>query len=219
MDRKTAEVMLSVLINKLTDCNIYMHHIWGNSFDTAEEIRGYVFKSGIKVRYGRSMFFTLEPLENPTPDELIDYNFAGKFNKRHLVIVAVPKVTHINDIMVPFSNNIIPFDSSDNIVRNERYLSPFDVSRTLSPNKYIPSEFVFGCIDIDGEEVCIELNKNFKPNSGVQEYTKKIVNDFKIERTDDLETINFKFDSKLAEMNGDVGERDHFNDIEFDTEP
>ena len=219
MDRKTAEVMLGVLINKLSDCNIYMHHIWGNSFDTADEIRGYVFQSGVKVRYGRSMFFTLEPLENPTANQMIDYNFAGKFDKRHLVIVAIPKVTHINDVMVPFSNNIIPFNDKDNIVRNEKYLNPFDVSRTTSVNKYIPKEFVFGCIDIDGDEVVIELNKDFKPNSGVEEHTKKFIEIFGIESDDGFDEINSKFISKLDEMNLDVGERDHFNDIEFNTEP
>lgn len=219
MDRNTAEVMLNVLINKLNDCNIYMHHIWGNSFDTADEIRGYVFKSGLKVRYGRSMFFTLEPLTNPTANQMIDYNFAGKFDKRHLVIVAIPKVTYINDIMVPFSNNIIPFDAKDNIARNEKYLNPFDVSRTTSVNKYIPKEFVFGCIDINGDNISIELNKDFKPNSGVDEFTKKIINVFGIESDDGLEEINSKFNCKLDEMNSDVGQRDHFNDIEFDTEP
>ncbi len=219
MDRKAAEVMLSVLINKLSDCNIYMHHIWGNSFDTADEIRGYVFNSGIKVRYGRAMFFTVEPFENPTSSDLLDYNFAGSFSKMHTVIIAIPKITYINGEQVPFSNNIIPFDDKDNIVRNEKYLNPFDVSRALSSNKYIPKEFVFGCIDINGEEITIELNKDFKPNSGVEEYTKKIIKDFAIDENDGAEEINSKFAWKLDEMNLDVGQRDHFNDIEFNTEP
>lgn len=198
LDRRVLAIKLANLYKKLDGYNLYIHHIWNNG-DGIENIKRWSFNSGFKVRYDKSMYFTLEPVDTSDPNWAIDYYFAQDMNRINLLI-ALPKEIEINGYKMPFSDNIKEFKPMDNLHRNRTYLNMFDVLRS---NNVIPAENIIGAIYVD-KELGYEDNSKFNPDLLTYDYRDRAVERLNIDVDDDYSDIMIKLDSYIDARNSRV---------------
>lgn len=212
--RNFTETKLNMILNSLSNCNIYVHHIWGLE-DRPESIKKWVMQGGLHVKYNRAMFSTVMPLTDATASDIIDYYFANKHNEQINVVIAIPKQIDVNGITLPFSDNIESYNQIDVAKMNEAYINLFDLCRGIYGSN-IPKEFVLGAVVINNDECDLELNSNFNIDNGKQIYQQKIISTINIGDTDSKEQIMQKITTKMEERNSNIGNRPICYDFDID---
>lgn len=218
MNKKQAELQLNMLLNKVKDCNIYVHHIWELN-DSAELIKKYVLQEGLNVKYNKSMFSTVFPIENATAENIFEYFFSQRFPIRTNIVFAIPKEFNFNGAELPFSNNVIKYGESRFL--NDAYLSPFDLVRGKLLYDKIPKEYILCLAEVNekAEEYGVVENKEFNPYTKTKEIEPKIVSYFDLDNNDDSKSTLEKLTTTINKANENVGNREiigYESDFDFD---